>query len=30
MAALDAQRYLESIDENPAVRSMSAEAEREV
>jgi thioredoxin reductase (NADPH) len=28
MAALDAQRYLESIDENPAVRSMSAEAER--
>jgi thioredoxin reductase (NADPH) len=28
MAALDAQRYLESINENPAVRSMSAEAER--
>ena len=28
MAALDAQRYLESIDENPAERSMSAEAER--
>jgi thioredoxin reductase (NADPH) len=28
MAALDAQRYLESIDENPAVHSMSAEAER--
>jgi thioredoxin reductase (NADPH) len=29
MAALDAQRYLESINENPAVRSMSAEAERQ-
>jgi thioredoxin reductase (NADPH) len=29
MAALDAQRYLESIDENPAERSMSAEAERQ-
>jgi thioredoxin reductase (NADPH) len=28
MAALDAQRYLESIHENPAVHSMSAEAER--
>jgi thioredoxin reductase (NADPH) len=28
MAALDAQRYLESIHQNPAVRSMSAEAER--
>jgi thioredoxin reductase (NADPH) len=28
MAALDAQRYLESINENPAERSMSAEAER--
>ena len=28
MAALDAQRYLESINENPAVHSMSAEAER--
>jgi len=28
MAALDAQRYLESINQNPAVRSMSAEAER--
>jgi thioredoxin reductase (NADPH) len=29
MAALDAQRYLESINENPAVRSMSAEIERQ-
>jgi thioredoxin reductase (NADPH) len=28
MAALDAQRYLESIHQNPAVHSMSAEAER--
>ncbi|CAH2774353.1 MAG: Thioredoxin reductase (EC [uncultured Caballeronia sp.] len=28
MAALDVQRYLESINENPAVHSMSAEAER--